>query len=63
MKKYYYEGPFGGSPGVSLLNFEGILGSNFQTLGGSQVPLLNFEGAPRSWGPDPTLTPCLIGYN
>ena len=53
LKKYYYGGPFGGGPGVSLLNFEG----------GPGIPLLNFEGGPRSWDPDPTLTPCLIGYN
>ena len=55
--------------GVPLLTLKGVLGSHFLTLGGSPVPLLNFEGGPESRVPGsggpgsrvsgPTFTPCL----
>ena len=40
---------FEGGPVVPLLNYGGGPGAPLLDFRGSQVPLLNFEGVPRSW--------------
>ena len=55
---------WGRSWGPTFKILKGVLGSHFWILGGSRVPLSNFEGVPgsRSRGAGPTFTPCQIWY-